>query len=122
MGDAHRVPGAEEVVPQPLGDVDGSVPSPGAPDPDRQVGAVLLPIVRQAPEKEVDQTAVERLGRIARLDIPSDLGVAAGPGPKDGVEVRVREEADVEAEVERRRKAVLETEGADREGGESRAS
>ena len=51
--DPHGVAQGREVAREALGHVDGAVPSPRAADADREVRAVLAPVVRKAEREEV---------------------------------------------------------------------
>src|SRR5512140_387301 len=112
--DPNGVPESGQVAREALGHVDGAVAPPRAADPDREVRAVLAPVIRETESQESVELTVEGLGLLAGFDESRHLRLPAREGPETRVEVRVREEADVEAQVERGRQAVLEPEGNER--------
>src|ERR1039458_4868528 len=117
--DSHGIAQRREIVREALGDVDGAVPASRAPDGDREVRPVLAPVVRKTESEEILEAGVEGLGLLASLDESRDLRVAPRPGPEARVEMRIREEAHVETEVESGGGCVLEAEGGEGAGGKT---
>src|ERR1051326_9159980 len=110
VDDLDRVPPLQQVVAEALGDGDAAVLAAGAADADREVALHLAAVLRREIGHEVEEAGVEVVVFRLFLEVRDHLGVEAGLRPQLLDEVRVRQEADVEQQVEVVRRLVLEPE------------
>src|ERR1051326_4405239 len=108
--DLHRVPGIRQILAESLRDGDAAMLAAGAADADREVALHLLLVRRREIRDEIEEAFVEVSVLRLLLEILDDFGIEAGLRTQRFDEVWIRQEANVEKEIEVVWRLVLEAE------------